>query len=157
MLTRVGTFIADKVERRGNFLSPEQISNLEEIFGESEASLEAAVNISKISAHLTEQATQFIVKKFLAPDSLASSENIYIISNFIKLFLRSISYSVTSGEVTVNDEYILNGFRETITALGQSCSWYVEALKFIMQNHGLEGKSARILDSHLNYVISALE
>jgi hypothetical protein len=161
MFTKVGDFIADRVEGRGDFLSSEKISALEEVFGEVESSFEAAVYISNISPNLVEQSTQFVIKKFLAPDSLDSLENIDTVRNFMKLFLRSIAYSIayslTSGDISANDEYILNGFRETVTALGQSCSWYIEALEFVMRNHGLEGKSARKVDSHISYVISALK
>jgi len=157
MFTKVGDFIADRVEGRGDFLSSEKISALEEVFGEVESSFESAVYISNISPNLVEQSTQLVIKKFLAPDSLDSLENIDTVRNFMKLFLRSIAYSLTSGDISVNDEYILNGFRETVTALGQSCSWYIEALEFVMRNHGLEGKSARKVDSHISYVISALK
>jgi len=157
MFTKVGDFIADRVEGRGDFLSSEKISALEEVFGEVESSFESAVYISNISPNLVEQSTQLVIKKFLAPDSLDSLENIDTVRNFMKLFLRSIAYSLTSGDISVNDEYILNGFRETVTALGQSCSWYIEALEFVMRNHGLKGKSARKVDSHISYVISALK
>ncbi len=54
------------------------------------------------------------------------------------------------------DEYVIAGVKEFNAALGLSPSWYVAALEFVRDNHGLSGDVAGEANIYLNYAINAL-
>jgi hypothetical protein len=156
MIANIGKFIGNKLEGRGTYLSSSKLSALEEIFTKEVNRIEVAERFVSISAMLIEQSTEIVRERFLIPNSLDRMEDIDFVRNFIGLFVRYIHYAFLSGDSSILDRYILDGFHEAIIAIGHSHLWYIEALEYIKRNHGLNGKDAIELDSHIDYLIDAL-
>jgi len=74
----------------------------------------------------------------------------------ISHYIRTISYCCVVGGTGPLDEYVIAGAKELNAALGLSNSWFVTALEFVRDNHGLSGDAAGEANTYINYAINAL-
>ncbi|MGB5772671.1 MAG: hypothetical protein WBM32_22795 [Crocosphaera sp.] len=74
----------------------------------------------------------------------------------IKAFLESIIECILAQNTNILDEYILPGFREYLTAVNHPLSWYIEALNYIKEHHGLQDEGEKEVNIYIDYLISAL-
>jgi phycoerythrocyanin alpha chain len=147
---------------RGSYLSNTEIQAVFGRFNRARAGLDAAKAFSEKGSKWAEAAANHVYQKFpyttqmSGPQYASTPEGKSKCVRDIDHYLRTISYCCVVGGTGPLDEYVVAGLSELNSALGLSPSWYVAALEFVRDNHGLSGDVAGEANTYLNYAINAL-
>jgi phycoerythrocyanin alpha chain len=149
-------------DTRGTYVGNTEMQGIFGRFSRAKAGLEAARAFSSNGKAWSEGAASHVYKKFPYTTQMQGSQ--YASTNEGKAkcvrdidhYLRTISYCCVVGGTGPLDEYVIAGLSEFNAALGLSPSWYVAALEFVRDNHGLAGDVAGEANIYLNYAINAL-
>ena len=149
-------------DARGSFLSNTEMQAAFGRFNRAHAGLEAAKVFAANGKKWSEAAAYYVYEKFpyttqmQGPQYASTPEGKAKCVRDIDHYLRTISYCCVVGGTGPLDEYVIAGLNELNSALGLSPSWYVAALEFVRDNHGLTGDIAGEVNIYLNYAINAL-
>ncbi|WP_036481144.1 phycocyanin [Myxosarcina sp. GI1] len=129
---------------------------------EANASLQAAQSLTNNFDLLVKEAANVVYAKY--PHTTQRPEPQYASTPVgkakcerdIGYYLRMVTYSLIAGSTRPMDEFFLQGLNEMNRALELSSSWYIEALKYIKENHGLTNLAAQKTNEYIDYIISAL-
>ncbi|HBB33424.1 MAG TPA: phycocyanin subunit alpha [Cyanobacteria bacterium UBA8803] len=147
---------------RGAYVSNTEMQAIFGRFSRANAGLQAAKAFSDNGQKWAEAAANHVYSKFpyttqmQGPQYASTPEGKSKCVRDINTYLRVISYCCVVGGTGPLDEYVIAGVKEFNAALGLSPSWYVAALEFVRDNHGLSGDAAGEANIYLNYAINAL-
>lgn len=149
-------------DSRGAYVSNTEVQAIFGRFNRAKAGLEAAKAFSSNGQKWAEAAAHHVYKKFPyttqmeGPQYASTQEGKNKCVRDIDHYLRTISYCCVVGGTGPLDEYVVAGVNEFNAALGLSPSWYVAALEFVRDNHGLSGDVAGEANIYISYAINAL-
>ncbi len=149
-------------DTRGAYVGNTEMQAIFGRFSRAQAGLQAAQAFASNGQKWAEAAANHVYKKFpyttqmQGPQYASTQEGKNKCVRDIDHYLRTISYCCVVGGTGPLDEYVVAGLSEFNAALGLSPSWYVAALEFVRDNHGLSGDVAGEANIYLNYAINAL-
>lgn len=129
----------------------------------AQAELDAAKVLSENSDRLAEEATQVVISKF--PDARSCSVSLFTsvpefeshsLKEDISVLLRFIVYCFVAGSTEPLEKVI--GEISQILASSSELSriWYLEALRYIKDNHGLTELAAIEANAYVDFMLDAL-
>lgn len=129
----------------------------------AQAELDAAKVLSESSERLSEEATQVVISKF--PDAESSSASLFAsvpeleshsLKDDVSALLRFIIYCFVAGSTEPLEKVIGEISQILVSSSELSSIWYVEALKYIKDNHGLTGVAAIEANTYIDFMLNAL-
>jgi phycocyanin alpha chain len=146
----------------GRFITRDELELASKHFNKAKTAFNAAKKLTENAESLAIAAAQSVYRKYPYTTETKRSQYAYDQRGHdkcvrdISYYLRMITYCLVAGGTGPMDEYLLSGMSEINRTFDLSSSWYIEALKYIRENHGLETNEAAETNSYIDYAISAL-
>lgn len=114
--------VVDQADRKGSYLSNDEINSLSAVVGESNKRLDVVNRLTSNASSITANAYRALVAEqpqvFGPGGACFHHRNQAACIRDLGFILRYVTYSVLAGDASVMDDRCLNGLRETYQALG---------------------------------------
>ncbi|MEN9217716.1 MAG: allophycocyanin subunit beta [Gloeomargarita sp. DG_2_bins_126] len=155
------TSLINPADEQGQYLNAAALEQLRKYFQSGTNRVKAA---SIISATASTIISKTVAKSLLYGDITLPGGNMYPTRRYaaclrdLSYFLRYATYAMLAGDSSILDERVLNGLKETYTALGVPIDRVVEALNAMKEvlNESVGAEAAQELGGYLDHIAAGL-
>jgi len=155
------TSLINPADEQGQYLNSAALDQLNKYFQRGTMRVKAA---SIISATASDIISKTVAKSLLYGDITLPGGNMYPTRRYaaclrdLSYFLRYATYAMLAADASILDERVLNGLKETYTALGVPIDRVVEALNAMKEvlNASVGAEAGQELAVYLDHIIAGL-